>query len=167
MQAPLDFDVRQSLRVLQLNNRALWLPDKDTSWHLPILATLRETMLRNWRQRTEAGSRNQIDRARNFRQRTQERQVFKGKGKGSTTSQQSRVSESASSSSTSQAQASSSTHWAPTVPWWQDDRRYDYGRGYQQQYQQRDDQQQQQQQWHDRDWYGNWRWGSNWWDSRR
>ena len=189
MQAPLDFDVRQSLRVLQLDNRALWLPDRDTSWHLPILVTLRETMIKNWRQRTEAGSKNQIERAINFRQRQQDRQVTKGKGKGKDkgkTTSKSRVSESASSSSTSQAQASSSTsrtyhsQWTPTAPWQQDerrqghrqdDRRQEYQGGYQQQrYQQYDDQQQQHwQQWQDRDWYGKGssRGSNDWWYNRR
>ncbi len=41
--APPDFDVKQSARVLQFKNQDLWLKDRDTDWHLPILVTLCET----------------------------------------------------------------------------------------------------------------------------
>ena len=37
-----------------MRNSDLWLKEKDTDWHLPILVTLRESPLRNWRQRSEA-----------------------------------------------------------------------------------------------------------------
>ena len=37
MVAPQDYDVRQSGRVLELQNRDLWLRPTGLSWHFPIL----------------------------------------------------------------------------------------------------------------------------------
>ena len=42
MIVPEDFDVRQSGRVLELQNRDLWIRQTDLSWHFPILVTIRE-----------------------------------------------------------------------------------------------------------------------------
>ena len=42
--APQDYDVRQSGRVLELQNRNLWI----LFWHFPILMTIREMPFRNY-----------------------------------------------------------------------------------------------------------------------
>ena len=42
MIAPPDYDVRQSGRVLELQNRDLWLRPTEMSWHFHILMTIRE-----------------------------------------------------------------------------------------------------------------------------
>ena len=42
MIAPENYDVRQSGRVLELQNRDLWIRPTDLSWHYPILVTIRE-----------------------------------------------------------------------------------------------------------------------------
>ena len=47
MIAPRDFDVRQSGRVLELQNKDLWIRPTDLSWHFPILVTIRELPFRN------------------------------------------------------------------------------------------------------------------------
>ena len=52
MVAPQDYDVRQSGRVLELQNSDLWLRRTDLSWHLPILMTIREEPFKNYRSRT-------------------------------------------------------------------------------------------------------------------
>ena len=40
--APQDYDVRQSERVLEFQNRDFWIRPTDLSWHYPILVTIRE-----------------------------------------------------------------------------------------------------------------------------
>ena len=50
--APQDYDVRQSRRVLELQNSDLWLRPTDLSWHFPILRTIREEPFKNYRSRT-------------------------------------------------------------------------------------------------------------------
>ena len=52
--APQDYDARQSRRVLELQNRSLWIRPTDLSWHLPILVTIREMPFRNHRGRALA-----------------------------------------------------------------------------------------------------------------
>ena len=47
MVAPQDYDVRQSGRVLELQNSDLWLRPTDLSWHFPILMTIREEPFKN------------------------------------------------------------------------------------------------------------------------
>ena len=47
-----DHDIRQSGRVLEVQNRDLWLRPTDTSGHLPILMTIREDPFKNCRSRT-------------------------------------------------------------------------------------------------------------------
>ena len=41
-----DYDVRQSGRVLELQNRDLWIRPTDLCWHSPILVTIREIPFR-------------------------------------------------------------------------------------------------------------------------
>ena len=45
-----DYDVRQSGRVLELQNSDLWLQPTDLSWHFPFIMTIRE--FKNYRSRT-------------------------------------------------------------------------------------------------------------------
>ena len=52
MVAPPDYEIRQSGRVLELQNRDLWLRPTDMSWHVPILMTIREEPFKNYRSRT-------------------------------------------------------------------------------------------------------------------
>ena len=49
-----DYDVRQSGRGLELQNRDLWLRQTDLSWHFPILLTIREMPFKNYRARSPA-----------------------------------------------------------------------------------------------------------------
>ena len=51
MVAPPDYHIRQSGRVLELQNRDLWLRPTDMSWHLPILMIIREEPFKNDRSR--------------------------------------------------------------------------------------------------------------------
>ena len=51
---PQDYDVRQSGRVLELQNRDLWIRPTDLSWHCPILVTIREEPFKNYRSRSSA-----------------------------------------------------------------------------------------------------------------
>ena len=52
MLAPQDYDVRQSGRVLKLQNSDLWLRPTNLSWHFPILMTNREEPFKNYRSKT-------------------------------------------------------------------------------------------------------------------
>ena len=52
MVAPEDYDVRQSGRVLELQNSDIWLRPTDLSWHVPILITIREEPFKNYLSRT-------------------------------------------------------------------------------------------------------------------
>ena len=52
MVAPPDYDIRQSGKVLELQNTDLWLRPTDVSWHLPILMTIREEPFKNYRSRS-------------------------------------------------------------------------------------------------------------------
>ena len=52
MVAPPDYHIRQSGRVVELQNRDLWLRPTDISWHFPILVTIREEPFKNYRSRT-------------------------------------------------------------------------------------------------------------------
>ena len=54
MIAPPDYDVRQSGRVLELQNRDLWSRPTELSWHFPILMTIREEPFKNCRSRSSA-----------------------------------------------------------------------------------------------------------------
>ena len=44
--------VRQSGRVLELQNRDLWIRPTDLSWHFPIIVTILEIPFRNFRGRS-------------------------------------------------------------------------------------------------------------------
>ena len=52
MVAPQDYDVHQSVRVLELQNSDPWLRPTDRSSHFPILMTIREEPFKNNRSRT-------------------------------------------------------------------------------------------------------------------
>ena len=52
MVAPPDHDIRQSGRVVELQNKDLWLRPTDMSRHFPILMTIREEPFKNHRSRT-------------------------------------------------------------------------------------------------------------------
>ena len=52
MVAPPDYHIRQSGRVVELQNKDLWLRPTDMSWHFPILMTIREEPFKNHRSRT-------------------------------------------------------------------------------------------------------------------
>ena len=67
MVAPQDFDVRQSGRVLELQNSDLWLRPTDLSWHFPILMTIREEPFKNSRSRTSKTWKAKEDKAEEFK----------------------------------------------------------------------------------------------------
>ena len=52
MMAPQDYEIRQSGRVLELQNRDLWFRPTDMSWHFLILMTIREELIQNFRSKT-------------------------------------------------------------------------------------------------------------------
>ena len=54
MIAPQDYDVRQSGRGLELQNRDLWIRPTDLPWHFPIFVTIREMPFKNYRARSPA-----------------------------------------------------------------------------------------------------------------
>ena len=54
MNAPPDYDVCQSGRVLDLQNRDLWLRPTELFWHFPILMTIREEPFKNRHSRSSA-----------------------------------------------------------------------------------------------------------------
>ena len=76
MMAPPDYEVRQCGRVLELQNRDLWLRPTDMSWHLPILFTIREEPFKNYRSRTP-----EMWKAKGTRSRTSRRRRRPRKGK--------------------------------------------------------------------------------------
>ena len=55
MIAPLDHSIRVSERVLHLERAHFFLGSSDTDYHCPLLVTLREATIYNWRQRSTAG----------------------------------------------------------------------------------------------------------------
>ena len=50
-----DYDVRQSGRVLELQNSDLQLRPTDLSWHFPVLMTIREEPFKNYRSSRKNG----------------------------------------------------------------------------------------------------------------
>ena len=52
LSAPKDYLIKISERVKHLERPDLWLGEKDTDWHIPILLTIREFAYRNWRKRS-------------------------------------------------------------------------------------------------------------------
>ena len=69
MVAPQDYDVRQSRRVLELQNSDLWLRPTVLSWHFLILMTIREEPFKNYRSRTSENGRPSSRRPRSRRSR--------------------------------------------------------------------------------------------------
>ena len=68
MIAPQNYDSRQSGRVLELQNRDLWIRPTDLSWHVPILITIREMPSGNFLGRSLAkleAREDQIEEAKN------------------------------------------------------------------------------------------------------
>ena len=61
--APQDCEVRQSRRVLELQNRDLWIRPTDLSWHFPIL--VRKLL---WKSTREAGSQRRSQEAEDSEQ---------------------------------------------------------------------------------------------------
>ena len=49
-----DDGIRQSGRVLELQNRDLWIRPTDLSWHSPFLVTIREFPFANYQGRSLA-----------------------------------------------------------------------------------------------------------------
>ena len=58
MIAPQDYEVRQSVRVLELQNKDFWIRPTYLSWHFPIIVTIRELPFKNlsWKVTCEFGS---------------------------------------------------------------------------------------------------------------
>ena len=58
MMAPRYNEVRQSGRVLELQNKDLWIRQTDLSWHFPILVTSRELLFQifSWKVNCDFGS---------------------------------------------------------------------------------------------------------------
>ena len=54
MIAPRDYEVRQSGRVLELQNKDPWIRPTYLSWHFPILGTICELPFKNYRGRSIA-----------------------------------------------------------------------------------------------------------------
>ena len=69
MVAPQDYDVHQSVRVLELQNSDPWLRPTHRSWHFPILMTIREEPFKNNRSRTSENGRPSSRRPRSRRSR--------------------------------------------------------------------------------------------------
>ena len=67
MVAPQDYDVRQSGRVLELQNSDLWSRPTDLSWHFPILMTIREKPFKNYRSRTSEKWKAKEDKTEEFK----------------------------------------------------------------------------------------------------
>ena len=49
MTASRDYEVRQSARVLELQNKDLWIRPTDLLWHFPFLLTIRDLHFKNYR----------------------------------------------------------------------------------------------------------------------
>ena len=54
MIAPRDYEVRQSGRALELQNRDYWIRPTDLSWHYPIVVTIRAVPFKKYRGRSIA-----------------------------------------------------------------------------------------------------------------
>ena len=52
MTASRDYEVRQSARDLERQNKDLWVLPIDLLWHFPILVTIREFPFKNYRGRS-------------------------------------------------------------------------------------------------------------------
>ena len=74
MIAPQYYEARQSRRILDLQNRALWIRPTDLSWHFPVLVTIREMPFRNYRGRSLAKleARDEAKKQRTVKKRDEE-----------------------------------------------------------------------------------------------
>ena len=74
MIAPQNYEARQSRRILDLQNRALWIRPTDLSWHFPVLVTIREMPFRNYRGRSLAKleARDEAKKQRTVKKRDEE-----------------------------------------------------------------------------------------------
>ena len=67
MVAPQDYDIRQSGRVVEIQNRDLWLRPTDLSRHFPVLLTIREEPVKKYRSRTSEKWKAKEDKAEEFK----------------------------------------------------------------------------------------------------
>ena len=68
--APQDYDIRQSERVLEFQNRDFWIRPTDLSWHYPVLATIREIPFKNYSGRSYGkfkARKDKIEKAKKWR----------------------------------------------------------------------------------------------------
>ena len=87
LNAPLDYCINISERVLHLDRAHYFLGSRDSDWHLPLLVTIREEGLKNQRQRSAEGWEKQLAKQQKFADDVKEKkkkgkQSQKGKGKG-------------------------------------------------------------------------------------
>ena len=75
--APEDYHARVSERVKHMTRGDLWLGDNDCDWHLPLLFTIREMLLKNQRARSDSGWKSLLAKKESY-------QESKGKGKSKT-----------------------------------------------------------------------------------
>ena len=114
LHAPQDFSVKVSERVLHLDRANYFLGSRDSDWHLPLLITLREEGLKNYRQRSTKGWKGIADKKVKFDAEAKDKK--KGKGKGQS-HDQSRASEQESKPWNSRQQRSVYNEPA-TDDWW-------------------------------------------------
>merc|ERR1712026_657617 len=85
LNAPLDYSINISERVLHLERAHYFLGSRDSDWHLPLLVTIREEGLKNYRQRSAEGWEKQAAKQQKFAEEVKEKkkgkQAQKGKGK--------------------------------------------------------------------------------------
>ena len=86
LHAPQDYSIKVSERVLHLERAHYFLGSRDSDWHLPLLVTLREEGLKNYRQRSITGWQKKTEKQEKFAEAVQEKKKGekgnKGKGKG-------------------------------------------------------------------------------------
>ena len=54
--APQDYDICQTERVSEFQNRDFWIRPTDLSWHFPILVTICEVLFKSYRGRSSGKS---------------------------------------------------------------------------------------------------------------
>ena len=67
MVAPPDYDIRQSGRLLELQDRDIWLRPTDLSWHFLVLMTIREKPFKNYCSRTSEKWKAKEDKTEEFK----------------------------------------------------------------------------------------------------
>ena len=80
MVAPQDLDVHLSVRVLELQNRDLWLRPTDMPSHFPILMTIREESFKNYRSRTDKKWKVKENKAEEFKKQKMQKNDDQGPG---------------------------------------------------------------------------------------